>query len=67
MAILINQHIRRFDISMYKFRRMQIVNGLGHLIHNIPFMLFPQHILSDERVQIDVHVLEEDVDILLIQ
>lgn len=30
-------------------------------------MLFAEHVLPDERVEVDVHVLEEDVDILLIQ
>ena len=52
---------------MNKFRRMQVVNGLGDLIHDIAFMLLAQHIFPDERVEVDVHVLEEDVDILLIQ
>lgn len=43
------------------------MDGLGDLIHNIAFMLFAEHVLPDERVEVDVHVLEEDVDILLIQ
>lgn len=67
MAVLINQNIGRLDISVYKFCRMQVVNGLCYLIHDIAFMLFTKHIFPDERVEVDVHVLEEDVNILLIQ
>lgn len=67
ITILINQHIGRLDIAMYKFCRMHVVNGLGYLIHDIAFMLLAQHIFPYERVEVDVHVLEEDVDILLIQ
>lgn len=39
------------------------MNGLGGLIDDVSFVLFPQHIFPDEGVEVDVHKLEEDVDI----
>lgn len=38
--------------------RMQIVKGFSDLIHNKLLVLFLEHILPDERVEVDVHVLE---------
>ena len=43
---------------------MQIVQGLGYLKDDEPFVLFSQHILAYERVQIDIHDFEEDIDVL---
>ena len=37
---------------------MQIVECLGDLVYNELLMLFLEHILADERVEVDVHVLE---------
>lgn len=45
---------------------MQIMNGLGCLIDYVTFVLISKHILADESVQIDVHELEQDVNISLI-
>ena len=45
---------------------MEVVNGLGSLIDDIPFMLVSQHILANESVEVDIHELEQDVDIPLV-
>lgn len=51
---------------MNQFPSMQIVNRLGHLIDNKPFMLFFQNILPDQRVQINVHELKDQIYVALI-
>lgn len=45
---------------------MEVVDGLGGLIDDVAFMLLSQHVLPDERVEVDVHVFEQDVDVLLV-
>jgi hypothetical protein len=45
---------------------MKIVDGLCSLIDDVAFMLFSQHVFPNQRIKVDVHVLEQDVDILLI-
>jgi hypothetical protein len=42
------------------------MNGLGSLIDDVPLVLLPQHVLPDERIQVYVHVFEQDVDVFLI-
>ncbi len=45
---------------------VKVMNGLGSLIDDVSFVLLSQHVLSDERIQVDVHVFKQDVDVLLI-
>lgn len=40
--------------------------GLGGLIDDVSFMLFSQHVLADEGIEVDVHVFEQDVDVFLV-
>ncbi len=43
---------------MYESSRVEIVKCLGDLVYNELLVLFLEHILADERVEVDVHVLE---------
>lgn len=45
---------------------MEVIDGLGGLIDDVAFMLLAQHVLPDERIEVDVHVFEHDVDVLLV-
>ncbi len=51
---------------MDKFGSVQVMDALGSLVDDVAFVLLPQHILADQRVQIDVHELKQYVDISLI-
>ena len=51
---------------MYELGGVQIVDGLAGLIYNVPAMLISKHIFPDEGVEIDIHKLEENVDISFI-
>ena len=51
---------------MNQFPGMQIVHGLGHLIDNKPLMLLFQNILPDQRVQINIHELKDQIYVALI-
>jgi len=42
------------------------MNGLGCLVDDVAFVLVSQHIFAYESVQIDVHKLEQDVNISLV-
>ena len=46
---------------------MEVVEGLGYLVHDELLALLLQHLLPDQRVEVDVHVLEQQVDVLLVQ
>lgn len=45
---------------------MEVVHGLGDLVDNIAFMLFAEDVLTNEGVEVDVHELEEQIDILFV-
>lgn len=45
---------------------MQIVYGFCCLVDDVTFVLVSQHIFADESVQVDIHELEEYVDISLV-
>ena len=64
-TIFVNQDVWGFNISMNKLCRVEIMNRLCYLIQNVSFMLLPKHVLANECVQVDIHVLKKYVDILL--
>lgn len=64
-TIFVNQNVRRFNISMNQLCRMKIMDRLCYLIKNISFMLLSKHILANESVEVNIHVLKKYVDVLL--
>ena len=64
-TIFVNQNVRRFNISMNQLCGMKIVDRLCNLIKYVSFVLLSKHILANESVEVDVHVLKKNVDILL--
>lgn len=51
---------------MYEASRVQVVQCLGHLIEDELAVSFRQDVLANEREEVDVHVLEDQVDIAII-
>lgn len=45
---------------------MEVVQCLGSLVDDVPAMLVAKHVLPDEGVEVDIHELEQDVDVSLI-
>lgn len=67
IALLIDEYIGGLDIAVDEPRRVEVVEGLGDLVHDELLVLLLQHLLPDQRVEVDVHVLEQQVDVLLVQ
>lgn len=55
---------------MYDIRVVEVQNGLGQLVNNVLFVSFLEMfviaVLPDQRMQINVHVLEHQVDIFVV-
>lgn len=64
-AIFVNQNVGWFNISMNKLCRMEIMDCLCYLVKNVSLVLLPEHVLPNKSVEVDIHVLEKYVDILL--
>jgi hypothetical protein len=45
---------------------MEVVNGLSDLINNEAFVFFFQNIFSYQGIEVDVHKLEDEVDVALV-
>ena len=43
---------------------MQVVQGLGNLVYDITLVLLAQQSLPNQSVQVDVHELEKDINVL---
>ena len=46
--------------------RVQVVEGLAHLVEDVFAVPFSQDVLLDDGVQVDVHVLENEVDVAVV-
>lgn len=70
LTILIDKNVARFDIPMDEVGLMQIIYRFGNLIDNKLFMFFLQlrwfSILSNQTMQIDVHMFEYQIYIFVI-
>ena len=44
---------------------VQIVQGLSNLVYDITLVLLAQQSLPNQSVQVDVHELEKDINVLL--
>jgi hypothetical protein len=51
---------------MYEFGGVQVMQCFGSLVYDVSFVLLTKHIFPYEGVEVDIHKLEEDVDISLI-
>lgn len=45
---------------------MQVVNSFGDLVDDVPLVLVSKHVFPDQGVEIDVHILEEYVDVFFV-
>ena len=45
---------------------MQKIKGLGHLIEDVLAMAFCENVFSNKGVKVDVHMLEDEIDIPVI-
>ena len=45
---------------------MQVLDGSCNLVNDVLLVLFFEDVLSDDGVQVDVHVLEDQVNIFVI-
>jgi hypothetical protein len=45
---------------------MQILQRLGNLIDDVFFVLLLEYVLPNNAVQVDLHVLEDKIDILVV-
>jgi hypothetical protein len=48
---------------MNELTRMQIMDRFSHLVDDKPLVFLFQDILSDEGIEVDIHELEDQVDI----
>lgn len=64
-TIFVNQNVGRFNISMNQLCRVKIMDCLSYLIENVSFVLLSKHVLANESVEVNIHVLKKNVDILL--
>ena len=65
-AILVNEDIGGLDVPVDELSGVQVVQGLGGLVDDVATVLVAEHVLPDEGVEVDVHKLEEDVDVTLV-
>ena len=63
LAVFVDEYVRRFDVAVNEAGRVDVEEGFGHLVEDVLAVPFCQDVLADERVQIDVHVLENQVDV----
>ena len=45
---------------------MQVVNGFPCLVDDVSLVLVSQHVLPDESVEVDIHELEQQIDVSLV-
>ena len=45
---------------------MQKIQRFSHLVENVLSMPFSENVLPDKSIQIDVHVLEHQIDVLVV-
>ena len=43
---------------MYQLCSVKIVDGFCGLVYDVSFVLLAEHVLSNEGVEVDIHVLE---------
>ena len=63
IALLIDQDVRRLEISVDNIGVMQKVQSLTDLVNDIFLMFFLKDVAADERMQIHIHMFEDKIDI----
>lgn len=51
---------------MNQLTRMQIMHSLGYLVDDVSPMFLLQNILSNQRIQVNIHELKHEINVSLI-
>lgn len=69
-AVFVDEDIGGLDVSVDEVGVVQVEDGLGHLMNYVLLVPLLQlrvpPVLPDQSVQVDVHVLEHQVDVLVV-
>ena len=63
--MLVDEDVGGLDVAVDEVGGVQVVEGLGDLVGDEAAVLLLEEVLADERVEVDVHEFEEDVDVLV--